>query len=95
MPSHPSIAVLGFGSYYHNEVQRHSDASHARQEGACGIASTADVGTRPQELPGLFASLPRPSAAEAGEFAVDLDAAHDELDEAGGPSEEGRADRRR
>lgn len=31
------------------------------------------------ELPGLMASLPRLSAAEAGEFAADLDATRDEL----------------
>ncbi|NLO28848.1 MAG: type II toxin-antitoxin system Phd/YefM family antitoxin [Actinobacteria bacterium] len=41
------------------------------------------MGTRLSELPGLLASLPRLSAAEAGEFALDLDAARGELGEVG------------
>jgi len=37
------------------------------------------TGKRLAELPGLFAALPRLSAAEAGQFADDLDAAREEL----------------
>lgn len=39
-------------------------------------------GARLSELPGLLASLPRLTEAEAGEFAADLEAARDELGEA-------------
>jgi antitoxin (DNA-binding transcriptional repressor) of toxin-antitoxin stability system len=39
-------------------------------------------GARLSELPGLLASLPRLTEAEAGEFAADLDASRDELGEA-------------
>ena len=41
------------------------------------------TGARLSELPGLLASLPRLTEAEAGEFAADLDASRDELGEAG------------
>ena len=37
------------------------------------------TGTRLSELPGLLASLPRLTEAEADELAADLDAARDEL----------------
>ena len=37
------------------------------------------TGKRLAELPGLFAALPRLSAAEAGQFADDLDASREEL----------------
>lgn len=37
------------------------------------------IGKRLAELPGLLASLPHLSAAEAGAFAADLDAARDAL----------------
>ena len=40
------------------------------------------TGARLSDLPGLVASLPRLTEAEAGEFAADLDAARDELGEA-------------
>jgi antitoxin (DNA-binding transcriptional repressor) of toxin-antitoxin stability system len=39
------------------------------------------AGARVSELPGLMASLPRLSEAEAGDFALDLDAARGELGE--------------
>jgi antitoxin (DNA-binding transcriptional repressor) of toxin-antitoxin stability system len=39
-------------------------------------------GARLSELPGLFASLPRLTEAEAGELAADLDASRAELSEA-------------
>lgn len=40
------------------------------------------TGARLSELPGLLASLPRLTEAEAGDLAADLDAARDELGEA-------------
>lgn len=40
------------------------------------------TGARLSELPGLVASLPRLTEAEAGDLAADLDAARDELGEA-------------
>jgi len=67
---------------YVNRVYRRESFTLVRGKKPLAELRPLPTGARLSELPGLLASLPRLTEAEAGEFAADLDASRDELGEA-------------
>lgn len=71
-----------FADYVNRVVYRRETFTLIRGNKAIAELRPLAAGTRLSDLPGLLASLPRLTAAEAGEFAGDVEAARAELDEA-------------
>jgi hypothetical protein len=72
-----------FAEYVNRVAYRRESFTLVRGKKALAELRPLPAGTCLSELPGLVASLPRLSATEAEEFAVDLEAARVELGEAG------------
>ena len=72
-----------FAEYVNRVAYRRESFTLVRGNKPLAELRPLPAGARLSELPGLLASLPRLSAAEAGEFAVDLEAARAELGEVG------------
>jgi hypothetical protein len=70
-----------FAEYVNRVAYRRESFTLVRGKKPLAELRPLPVGVRLSELPGLLASLPRLSAAEVGEFAADLEASRDELDE--------------
>jgi antitoxin (DNA-binding transcriptional repressor) of toxin-antitoxin stability system len=71
--------VRHFTEYVNRVVYRRESFVLTRGNKPIAELRPVPSGRRLGELPGLIASLPRLSAAEAGAFAADLEAARDEL----------------
>jgi antitoxin (DNA-binding transcriptional repressor) of toxin-antitoxin stability system len=71
--------VRHFAEYLNRVAYRRESFVLIRGNKAIAELRPLPTGKRLAELPGLFAALPRLSAAEAGQFADDLDAARAEL----------------
>jgi len=71
--------VRHFAEYVNRVVYRRESVVLVRGNKPIAELRPLPAGKRLAELPGLFAALPRRSAAEAGQFAGDLDAARQEL----------------
>jgi antitoxin (DNA-binding transcriptional repressor) of toxin-antitoxin stability system len=71
-----------FAEYVNRVAYRRESFTLVRGKKPLAELRPLPAGARLSELPGLLASLPRLTEAEAGEFAADLDASRDELDEA-------------
>jgi antitoxin (DNA-binding transcriptional repressor) of toxin-antitoxin stability system len=70
-----------FAEYVNRVAYRRESFTLVRGKKPLAELRPLPAGARLSELAGLFASLPRLSAAEAGEFAADLEASRDELGE--------------
>jgi hypothetical protein len=70
-----------FADYVNRVAYRRESFTLVRGKKPLAELRPLPAGARLAELPGLLASLPRLSAAEAGEFAEDLAAAQGELGE--------------
>ena len=71
-----------FAEYVNRVAYRRESFTLLRGKKPLAELRPLPAGARLSELPGLLASLPRLTEAEAGEFAADLEASRDELDEA-------------
>jgi antitoxin (DNA-binding transcriptional repressor) of toxin-antitoxin stability system len=71
-----------FAEYVNRVAYRRESFTLLRGKKPLAELRPLPAGARLSELPGLLASLPRLTAAEAGEFADDLAAAQGELGEA-------------
>jgi len=71
--------VRHFAEYVNRVAYRRESFVLVRGHKPIAELRPVPAGKRLAELPGLFAALPRLSAAEAGQFADDLDAARAEL----------------
>jgi len=71
-----------FAEYVNRVAYRRESFTLLRGKKPLAELRPLPTGARLSELPGLLASLPRLTEAEAGEFAADLEASRDELDEA-------------
>ena len=71
-----------FAEYVNRVAYRRESFTLLRGKKPLAELRPLPTGARLSELPGLLASLPRLTAAEAGEFAADLDASRAELGEA-------------
>ena len=71
-----------FAEYVNRVAYRRESFTLLRGKKPLAELRPLPAGARLSELPGLLASLPRLTAAEAGEFAEDLAAAQSELGEA-------------
>jgi hypothetical protein len=71
-----------FAEYVNRVAYRRESFTLVRGKKPLAELRPLPAGARLSELPGLLASLPRLTAAEAGEFAEDLAAAQGELGEA-------------
>jgi len=71
-----------FAEYVNRVAYRRESFTLLRGKKPLAELRPLPTGARLSELPGLVASLPRLTAAEAGDLAADLDAARDELGEA-------------
>ena len=71
-----------FAEYINRVAYRRESFTLVRGKKPLAELRPLPAGARLSELPGLLASLPRLTAAEAGDFAADLAAAQDELGEA-------------
>ncbi len=72
--------VRHFADYVNRVVYRRESFVLVRGNKPVAELRPLPLGRRLGELPGLFASLPHLSPAEADGFAADLDAARDDLD---------------
>jgi antitoxin (DNA-binding transcriptional repressor) of toxin-antitoxin stability system len=70
-----------FAEYVNRVAYRRESFTLLRGKKPLAELRPVPAGARLSELPGLLASLPRLSVAEAGAFAEDLAAAHGELDD--------------
>jgi antitoxin (DNA-binding transcriptional repressor) of toxin-antitoxin stability system len=70
-----------FAEYVNRVAYRRESFTLVRGKKPLAELRPLPAGTRLSELAGLLASLPRLSAAEAAEFAADLEASRDELGE--------------
>jgi antitoxin (DNA-binding transcriptional repressor) of toxin-antitoxin stability system len=70
-----------FAEYVNRVAYRRESFTLVRGKKPLAELRPLPAGARLSELAGLLASLPRLSAAEAGEFAADLEASRDELGE--------------
>ncbi len=70
-----------FAEYVNRVAYRRESFTHVGGKKPLAELRPLPAGARLSELPGLLASLPRLSAAEAGAFAEDLDASRSELGE--------------
>jgi hypothetical protein len=70
-----------FAEYVNRVAYRRESFTLVRGKKPLAELRPLPAGTRLSELPGLLASLPRLTAAEAGEFAEDIAAAQGELGE--------------
>ena len=68
-----------FAEYVNRVAYRRESFTLLRGKKALAELRPLPTGTRLSELPGLLASLPRLTGAEADDLAADLDAARDEL----------------
>lgn len=68
-----------FAEYINRVAYRRESFTLLRGKKALAELRPLPTGTRLSELPGLLASLPRLTEAEADDLAADLDAARDEL----------------
>ena len=68
-----------FAEYINRVAYRRESFTLLRGKKALAELRPLPTGTRLSELPGLLASLPRLTGAEADDLAADLDAARDEL----------------
>ena len=71
-----------FAEYVNRVAYRRESFTLLRGKKPLAELRPLPAGARLSELPGLLASLPRLSEAEAGAFGADLAAARGELDEA-------------
>ena len=71
-----------FAEYVNRVAYRRESFTLLRGKRPVAELRPLPTGARLSELPGLLASLPRLTEAEAGELAADLDAAREELGEA-------------
>ena len=71
-----------FAEYVNRVAYRRESFTLLRGKKPLAELRPLPAGARLSELPGLLASLPRLTAAKAGEFAEDLAAAQSELSEA-------------
>ena len=71
-----------FAEYVNRVTYRRESFTLLRGKKPLAELRPLPTGARLSELPGLLASLPRLTEAEAGAFAADLDASRDELGEA-------------
>ena len=82
----PDVTVTqvarNFAEYVNRVAYRRESFTLLRGNKPLAELRPLPIGARLSELPGLLASLPRLTEAEAGEFAADLDASRDELGEA-------------
>ena len=70
-----------FAEYVNRVAYRRESFTLLRGKKPLAELRPLPTGARLSELPGLLASLPRLTEAEAGDLAADLDAARDELSE--------------
>jgi antitoxin (DNA-binding transcriptional repressor) of toxin-antitoxin stability system len=70
-----------FAEYVNRVAYRRESFTLVRGKKPLAELRPLPSGARLSELPGLLASLPRLTEAEAGDLAADLDAARDELGE--------------
>ena len=81
----PDVTVTqvarNFAEYVNRVAYRRESFTLVRGKKPVAELRPLPAGARLSELPGLLASLPRLSPAEAGDFAEDLEAARDELGE--------------
>ena len=68
-----------FAEYVNRVAYRRESFTLLRGKKPLAELRPLPTGTRLSELPGLLASLPRLTGAEADDLAADLDAARDEL----------------
>lgn len=68
-----------FAEYINRVAYRRESFTLLRGKKPLAELRPLPTGTRLSELPGLLASLPRLTGAEADDLAADLDAARDEL----------------
>ena len=68
-----------FAEYVNRVAYRRESFTLLRGKRPVAELRPLPTGARLSELPGLLASLPRLTEAEAGELAAELDAARDEL----------------
>jgi antitoxin (DNA-binding transcriptional repressor) of toxin-antitoxin stability system len=71
-----------FAEYVNRVAYRRESFTLVRGKKPLAELRPLPTGARLSELPGLLASLPRLTEAEAGDLAADLEAARDELGEA-------------
>ncbi len=71
-----------FAEYVNRVAYRRESFTLLRGKRPVAELRPLPTGARLSELPGLLASLPRLTEAEAGELAADVDAAREELGEA-------------
>jgi antitoxin (DNA-binding transcriptional repressor) of toxin-antitoxin stability system len=85
-PSMSDVTVTqvarNFAEYLNRVAYRRESFTLVRGKKPLAELRPLPTGARLSELPGLLASLPRLTEAEAGDLAADLDAARDELGEA-------------
>jgi antitoxin (DNA-binding transcriptional repressor) of toxin-antitoxin stability system len=72
-----------FAEYVNRVAYRRESFTLVRGKKPLAELRPLPMGARLSELPGLLAALPRLSTAEADDFALDLEAARDELGEVG------------
>ena len=70
-----------FAEYVNRVAYRRESFTLVRGKKPLAELRPLPTGARLSELPGLLASLPRLTEAEAGDFAADLDASRGELGE--------------
>jgi antitoxin (DNA-binding transcriptional repressor) of toxin-antitoxin stability system len=70
-----------FAEYVNRVAYRRESFTLVRGKKPLAELRPLPAGARLSDLPGLLASLPRLSVAEASEFAADLEASRDELGE--------------
>jgi hypothetical protein len=70
-----------FAEYVNRVAYRRESFTLVRGKKRLAELRPLPAGTRLSDLPGLLASLPRLSVAEAGQFVADLEASRDELGE--------------
>jgi hypothetical protein len=82
----PDVTVTqvarNFAEYVNRVAYRRESFTLLRGNKPLAELRPLPTGARLSELPGLLASLPRLTEAEAGDLAADLDASRDELGEA-------------
>ncbi len=71
-----------FAEYVNRVAYRRESFTLLRGKKPLAELRPLPAGARLSELPGLLASLPRLTEAEAGDFAADLEASREELGEA-------------
>jgi len=83
----PDVTVTqvarNFAEYVNRVAYRRESFTLLRGKKPLAELRPLPTGARLSDLPGLLASLPRLTEAEAGEFAADLEASRAELGEAG------------